>query len=90
MFRSGLKERGFDTGASQTPIIPVHAGDEKLAGQLADGLFANGVFAQSIAFPTVPKGKARVRTIVTATHTQEELTYALDIFTKVGKELGLI
>ena len=89
-FRSGLQELGFDTGASTTPIIPVIVGDERKAMQLADDLFAQGVFAQGIAFPTVPRGKARVRTIITATHTREDLQYALDTFSKVGKSLGII
>ncbi len=89
-FRSGLQALGFDTGVSTTPIIPVIAGDERKAMQLADDLFENGVFAQGIAFPTVPRGKARVRTIVTATHSREDLQYALDIFAKVGKKLGII
>lgn len=89
-FRSGLKELGFDTGASVTPIIPVITGDERKAMQLADDLFDEGVFAQGIAFPTVPRGKARVRTIITATHTREDLRYALDAFAKVGRKLGII
>ncbi|NMB01176.1 MAG: glycine C-acetyltransferase [Firmicutes bacterium] len=89
-FRAGLKELGFDTGASATPIIPVIVGDERKAMQLADDLFDDGVFAQGIAFPTVPRGKARVRTIVSATHTKEDLQYALDTFSKVGKKLGII
>lgn len=89
-FRKGLQELGFDTGFSQTPIIPVIAGDEKKSALLADELFANGVFAQSIAFPTVARGKARVRTIITATHTREELQYALDVFGRIGRVLGLI
>ena len=58
--------------------------------QLADDLFDEGVFAQVIAFPTVPRGKARVRTIITATHTREDLQYALDAFAKVGRKLGII
>jgi len=89
-FRSGLRNLGFDTGKSQTPIIPVIVGDERKAMQLADELFAEGVFAQGIAYPTVPRGKARVRTIVTAEHTQEDLQYALDAFEKVGRKLGII
>ncbi len=89
-FRSGLRDLGFDTGASVTPIIPVMVGDERKAMQLADNLFAEGVFAQALAFPTVPKGKARVRTIVTAAHTTEELQYALEAFVNVGKKLGIV
>lgn len=89
-FRTGLKELGFDTGASTTPIIPVIVGDERKAMELADSLFEEGVFAQGLAFPTVPKGKARVRTILSATHTREDLQFALDTFAKVGKKLSII
>lgn len=89
-FRSGLQSLGFDTGNSVTPIIPVIVGDEKQAMQLADELFDNGVFAQGIAFPTVPRGKARVRNIITAAHTESDLQYALDVFAKVGEKLGII
>lgn len=89
-FRTGLQQLGFNTGASVTPIIPVIVGDERKAMQLADELFAEGVFAQGIAYPTVPKGKARVRTIVSAVHTQADLQFALDAFAKVGRRLGLI
>ncbi len=89
-FKSGLERLGFDTGLSESPITPVIAGDSAKANALSDRLFQEGVFAQAIGFPTVPRDKARVRTIVTATHTQSELQYALDAFEKVGKELGLI
>jgi glycine C-acetyltransferase len=89
-FKSGLAALGFDTGASESPITPVMAGDGARAMKLSDRLFDEGVFAQGIAFPTVPRDKARVRTIVTATHTREDLQYALDTFHKVGLELGLI
>ncbi|HET7578096.1 MAG TPA: glycine C-acetyltransferase [Bacillales bacterium] len=89
-FKKGLEELGFDTGKSKTPITPVMAGEGAKAHQLSDKLFENGVFAQGIAFPTVPKGSARVRTIVTAQHSQEELEEALGAFEKAGKELNLI
>jgi glycine C-acetyltransferase len=89
-FKAGLAGLGFDTGTSESPITPVMAGDGALAMKLSDRLFDEGVFAQGIAFPTVPRGKARVRTIVTATHTRDELQYALDTFGKVGRELGII
>jgi glycine C-acetyltransferase len=89
-FKTGLAGLGFNTGISESPITPVVTGDGALAMKLSDRLFAEGVFAQGIAFPTVAKGKARVRTIVTATHTKDELQFALDKFGKVGKELGLI
>jgi glycine C-acetyltransferase len=89
-FQKGLRDLGFDTGLSESPITPVMAGDGARAMRLSDRLFAEGVFAQGIAFPTVAKDKARVRTIVTATHTHDELQFALDVFAKVGRELGLI
>jgi glycine C-acetyltransferase len=81
---------GFDTGGSESPITPVIVGDGARAMQLSDRLFAAGVFAQGIAFPTVARDRARVRTIVTATHTRDELQFALDAFGKVGRELGII
>jgi len=89
-FKAGLKTLGFNTGLSESPITPVIAGEGALAMKLSDRLFQEGVFAQGIAFPTVARDKARVRTIVTATHTREELQFALDAFAKVGRELGLI
>jgi glycine C-acetyltransferase len=89
-FKAGLEGLGFNTGLSESPITPVIAGDGAKAMQLSDRLFEEGVFAQGIAYPTVARDKARVRTIVTATHTREELQFALDKFEKVGKEIGLI
>src|SRR5678815_2921967 len=89
-FKKGLASLGFDTGLSQSPITPVIAGEGSRAMKLSDRLFEEGVFAQGIAFPTVARDKARVRTIVTATHTKDELQFALDKFSKVGAELGLI
>ena len=89
-FKAGLERLGFNIGLSESPITPVIAGQGSTAMKLSDRLFEEGVFAQGIAFPTVARDKARVRTIVTATHTREDLQYALDTFEKVGKELGLI
>jgi glycine C-acetyltransferase len=89
-FKSGLQALGFNTGASESPITPVIVGDGSLAMKLSDRLFDEGVFAQGIGFPTVPQGKARVRTIVTATHTRDELQFALDAFKKTGNELGIL
>ena len=89
-FKAGLARLGFNTGLSESPITPVIAGDAALAMKLSDRLFALGVFAQGIAFPTVPRDKARVRTIVTATHSRDELQFALDVFAKVGRELEII
>ena len=89
-FKKGLKDLGFDTGLSESPITPVMAGEGARAMKLSDRLFQEGVFAQGIAYPTVARDKARVRTIVTAAHSREELQFALDTFKKVGAELGLI
>ena len=89
-FKAGLQALGFNTGISESPITPVIVGDGALTMQLSDRLFAEGVFAQGIAFPTVARDKARVRTIVTATHTREDLQFALDVFKRVGTELGIV
>jgi glycine C-acetyltransferase len=89
-FKAGLEQLGFNTGLSESPITPVIVGDGVVAMKLSDRLFEEGVFAQGIAFPTVARDKARVRTIVTATHTREDLQFALDAFARVGKELSLV
>ncbi|MNX97107.1 8-amino-7-oxononanoate synthase/2-amino-3-ketobutyrate coenzyme A ligase [compost metagenome] len=89
-FKEGLTRLGFDTAGSETPITPVIIGDGARAMQFSDRLFANGVFAQGIGFPTVANDKSRVRTIVTAAHTREELDRALAVFEKVGTEMGII
>jgi glycine C-acetyltransferase len=89
-FKAGLQRLGFDTGISETPITPVIAGDESKAQQLAARLFERGVFATSVVYPTVPLGKARVRTIVTSEHSQDDLQTCLDAFETVGRELRLI
>ena len=89
-FKEGLHGLGFNTGLSESPITPVIAGEGAKAMLLSDKLFERGVFAQGIAFPTVARDKARVRTIVTATHTREDLQFALDAFAAVGREIGLI
>ncbi len=89
-FKSGLERLGFDTGASESPITPVIVGEAPAAMQLSDRLFDAGVFAQAIGFPTVPRGKARVRTIVTAAHTRADLQFALEAFSTVGRQMGLI
>lgn len=89
-FKAGLHELGFNTGRSESPITPVIVGEAPTAAAMSDKLFQAGVFAQSIGFPTVPRGQARLRTIVTATHTRDDLQYALDMFERVGKELGIV
>jgi glycine C-acetyltransferase len=89
-FKKGLQDAGFNTGISETPITPVMTGEAGLAHQLSRELFAEGVLATGIGFPTVAKGKARVRTIVASTHTKAELDQALEAFRKVGKKLRIL
>jgi glycine C-acetyltransferase len=89
-FKAGLQSLGFNTGVSESPITPVIVGEAHRAMEMSDRLFQRGVFAQGIGFPTVARDKARLRTIVTATHTREDLQFALDMFEKVGKELAVI
>jgi glycine C-acetyltransferase len=89
-FKRGLQQLGFNTGHSETPITPVIVGEGALAMRFSNRLFEEGVFAQGIVFPTVPADKCRVRTIVTALHTNAELSKALNTFERVGKELKII
>ena len=89
-FKEGLKGLGFNTGISETPITPILVGEADLAMKFSDRLFEKGVFAQGIGYPTVAKGKARLRTIVTATHTEEDLDRALTILGETGRALGVI
>ena len=89
-WKKGLVALGFDTGISETPITPVMVGDAALAHRLSRELFEQGVLATGIGFPTVAKGKARVRTIVSSSHTRAQLDQALDAFDRVGKRLELL
>jgi glycine C-acetyltransferase len=89
-FKAELTRLSFDTGASETPITPVMMGDGATAGRFSDRLLEEGVFAQPVVYPTVAIDKARIRTIVTAAHTDELLDQALEAFARVGRELGLI
>lgn len=88
--RTGLRTMGFETLASETQIIPLLIGDSTLALQMAQALREHGVYAVAIRPPTVPMGSARVRFSVMASHTEEDLAFALDIAEKVGKEMGII
>jgi glycine C-acetyltransferase len=90
IFKAGMINMGFDTGLSQTPIVPVMLGEAPLAQEFSRRLFEDGVFAMSIGFPTVPRGKARIRVMNSAAHSREDLQVALEIFGKVGQELGVI
>jgi len=91
-FKEGMKVAGFDTGASVTPITPVMLGDASLSQQFSRRLFESepGVFAMPIGFPTVPQGKARIRVMISAAHSRQDLDTGLDIFTRVGRELGVV
>ncbi|MCY9208937.1 glycine C-acetyltransferase [Bacillus subtilis] len=89
-FKAMLVKMGLTLTESQTPILPILIGDEGVAKQFSDQLLSHGVFAQSIVFPTVAKGKARIRTIITAEHTKDELDQALDVIEKTAKELQLL
>ncbi|MDP9297847.1 MAG: glycine C-acetyltransferase [Actinomycetota bacterium] len=90
LFKAGLHDLGFDTGESQTPITPVITGDEERTQAFARRLFEEGVFCPAIVFPTVGRGRARVRTIVTADHTSEDLREALEIFGRTAAELSFL
>ena len=87
-FQAEMKKMGFDTGKTQTPITPVMLGDVQLARQFSRELLDEGVFAGALGFPTVPKGKARIRVMISAAHSQNDLEQALDAFERVGKRLG--
>lgn len=89
-FKEGMNELGFDLGASQTPITPVILGEAPLAQQMSRRLFAENIFATAIAFPTVPRGTARIRVMPSAAHSTEDLDFALGVFAKVGREVGAI
>ncbi len=89
-FKQGLESLGYDTGTSETPITPVIIGEAKPTMEFSDRLFERGVFAQGIGYPTVARDRGRVRTIVTAAHTQDQLARALEVFEAVGREMGII
>lgn len=88
--KDGLKNKGFDIGHSETPITPVIIGEEKKAQTFSKRLMDEGVYAKAIVFPTVPRGTGRVRNMPTAAHTKEQLDQAIEIYAKIGKELGLL
>lgn len=90
IFKEGMRQMGFDTGQTETPIVPVMLGEAPLAQRFSRLLFEEGVFAMAIGYPTVPQGKARIRVMNSAAHSNEDLETALDIFGKVGRALGVI
>jgi glycine C-acetyltransferase len=89
-FKHKLKKLGFNTGKSETPITPIMVGDAAKASEFSLELFSAGVLAMAIGYPTVPEGKARLRTIITATHKRADLERAVDIIGGVGKKLGIV
>ena len=89
-FKKELDSMGFDIGNSDTPITPVMCGESSKAKALSNGLFEEGVFALPIIFPMVARDKARIRTMMNAGLTDEDLNTALGAFEKIGKELGII
>lgn len=89
-FKAEMQRLGFNTGSSVTPITPIMLGEAPLAQQFSRELFEEGVFAMAIGFPTVPRGKARIRVMLSAAHTQQDLEQGLEIFARVGKKLGVI
>jgi glycine C-acetyltransferase len=89
-FKAEMEKLGFDTGKSQTPITPVMLGDAKLAREFSRELFNEGVFAMALGFPTVPVGKARIRVMISAAHSKDDLKLSLAAFEKVGRKLGAI
>ena len=89
-FKEGLGKLGFDTGESETPITPVIIGDEAKAMEFSRNLLKKGVFVSAIVFPTVPKGTGRVRCMITAEHTEEQLDRAVEIFQQVGEEMNIL
>jgi glycine C-acetyltransferase len=89
-FKGEMKTLGFDTGVSTTPITPVMLGEAPLAQQFSRELFEDGVFAMALGYPTVPKGKARIRVMTSASHAHTDLEQGLEAFAKVGRKLGVI
>jgi glycine C-acetyltransferase len=89
-FKEGMSQLGFDTGRTETPIVPVMLGEAPLAKEFSRRLFENGVFAMALGFPTVPQGEARIRVMNTAAHSQDDLDVGLAAFERVGRDLGLI
>ncbi len=89
-FKREMQALGFDTGLSTTPITPVMLGEAPLSQKFSRRLFEEGLFAMAIGFPTVPRGKARIRVMISASHSREDLNQGLNVFEKVGRELGVI
>ncbi|MFP3854521.1 MAG: glycine C-acetyltransferase [Anaerolineales bacterium] len=89
-FKEAMQSLGFDTGSSETPITPIMLGEAPLAQRFSRSLFESGLFAMALGYPTVPQGKARIRVMISASHSREDLDQALSIFKKVGRDLEVI
>jgi glycine C-acetyltransferase len=89
-FKRKMQDAGFDTGKSETPITPVLLGEAKIAQEFSRRLFEQNVFAMAIGFPTVPMGKARIRVMISATHSEQDLDFGVEKFIAVGKALKVI
>jgi glycine C-acetyltransferase len=89
-FRSGMSAAGFTLAGAGHPIIPVMLGDAKVAGEMAQRLLAEGLYVIAFSFPVVPQGKARIRTQMSAAHSDGDIDAAVAAFTKVGREMGVV
>jgi len=89
-FKKEMANLGFDTGQSVTPITPIMLGEAPLAQQFSRALFDEGIFAMALGFPTVPRGKARIRVMISSAHTPTDLEQGLETFASVGRKLGVI
>lgn len=89
-FQERMKRAGFDTGNTKTPITPIMIGEEKAAKEFSRKLFEEGIFAQAIGYPTVPKGKARVRVMISASHSEDDLRWAVERFENIGKSMNIL
>ena len=89
-FRTQMSALGFELAGADHAIIPVMLGDARLASEMADKLLSQGIFVTSFSFPVVPKGKARIRTQMSAAHSKEQLDKAIEAFAKIGRDLGII
>jgi glycine C-acetyltransferase len=88
-FRAGMETAGFTLTGAGHPIIPVMLGDARVAGQMAELLLAEGIYVTAFSFPVVPAGKARIRTQMSAAHSDDDITEAIDSFTRIGREMGV-
>jgi len=89
-FREGMSSAGFTLTGAGHPIIPVMLGDARIAGEMADRLLAEGIYVTAFSFPVVPHGKARIRTQMSAAHSDDDITTAIDAFTRIGRQMGIV